>query len=48
MANRINKRTSVLKVELAVKAPAKAKQPKPVKLVKKVTAKPAKAEAAAE
>ena len=39
MANRINKRTSVLRVELAVKAPAKAKQPKPVKLVKKVTAK---------
>ncbi|MEI8223503.1 MAG: 50S ribosomal protein L22 [bacterium] len=31
MANRINKRTSVLKVELAVQAPKKAKSPKPVK-----------------
>jgi large subunit ribosomal protein L22 len=31
MANPINKRTSVLKVELAVKAAAKPKSPKPVK-----------------
>lgn len=31
MANRINKRTSVLKVELAVQTPKKAKSPKPVK-----------------
>jgi large subunit ribosomal protein L22 len=34
MANRINKRTSVLKVELAVQAPKKTKSPKPVKAVK--------------
>jgi large subunit ribosomal protein L22 len=34
MANRINKRTSVLKVELAVQAPKKAKSPKPVKAAK--------------
>lgn len=43
MATRINKRTSILKVELQVKAP-KAKKPRPVTVPKKAPAKAAPAQ----